>query len=134
MKRPGMPGGAGVRFAALLALAAPVVTVAAESRPPGPIDREALVRRHNPVIRKVDYSAPLTVGNGGFAFTVDITGLQTFGEQYYRNGIPLETLARWCWTTDDNPNGYTLADANQDYVQADGTRSEEHTSELQSQR
>jgi len=86
-----------------------------------PIDREALVRRHNPVIKKVDYSAPLTVGNGGFAFTVDVTGLQTFGEQYYKNGIPLETLARWCWTTDDNPNGYKIADADQEYVQADGT-------------
>jgi beta-xylosidase len=61
-----------------------------------PIDRKALVARHNPVIRKVDYTAPLTVGNGGFAFTVDVTGLQTFGEQYYQNGIPLETLARWC--------------------------------------
>src|SRR5882762_2386011 len=43
-----------------------------------PIDREALVTRHNPVVRKIDYDAPLTVGNGGFAFTADITGLQTF--------------------------------------------------------
>jgi hypothetical protein len=25
----------------------------------------------------VDYDAPLTVGNGGFAFSVDVTGLQT---------------------------------------------------------
>ncbi len=86
-----------------------------------PIDREALVRRHNPVIRKVDPSAPLTVGNGGFAMTVDITGLQTFGDYYYKNGIPLETMARWCWAEDENPNSYLLADANQDYVQADGT-------------
>ncbi len=121
MKLPGMPCGAGVRFAALLALAAPVADVAAGSRPAAPIDREALVRRHNPVIRRVDPNAPLTVGNGGFAFTVDITGLQSFGDYYYKNGIPLETLARWCWTADDNPNGYKLADANQDYVQADGT-------------
>jgi beta-xylosidase len=86
-----------------------------------PIDREALVRRHNPVIRHVDPTAPLTVGNGGFAFTVDITGLQTFGEHYYRNGIPLETMARWCWATDENPNGYTLADASRTYTQPDGT-------------
>ena len=86
-----------------------------------PIDREALVRRHNPVIRQVDPAAPLTVGNGGFAFTVDLTGLQTFGDFYYQNGIPLETLARWCWTSDDNPAGYTLADASRNYTQADGT-------------
>ncbi len=85
-----------------------------------PIDRHALVTRHNPVIRRVDYDAPLTVGNGGFAFTVDITGLQTFSNQYHRNGIPLETLARWCWVTDDNPNHYTLAETNQDYILPDG--------------
>ncbi len=87
-----------------------------------PIDREALVRRQNVIVRKVDPTAPLTVGNGGFAFTVDVTGLQTFGEYYYKNGIPLETMARWCWATDDNPNGYTLSDANQEYTQADGTQ------------
>lgn len=86
-----------------------------------PIDREALVTRHNVVVRKVDPTAPLTVGNGGFAFTVDVTGLQTFGEHYYRHGIPLETMARWCWATDENPNGYKLADANRDYPQPDGT-------------
>jgi hypothetical protein len=84
------------------------------------IDRQAVVVRHNPVVRHVDYCAPLTVGNGGFAFTADITGLQTFSDDYYRAGIPLETLSRWAWATDDNPAGYKLADANRDYVQADG--------------
>lgn len=86
-----------------------------------PIDREALVTRHNPILRRIDYAAPLTVGNGGFAFTVDVTGLQTFGAEYYANGIPLETLARWCWAQDDNPQGFTLADANANYTQADRT-------------
>jgi hypothetical protein len=86
-----------------------------------PIDREALVRRHNVVVRKVDPTAPLTVGNGQFAFTVDVTGLQTFGEYYYKNGIPLETMARWCWAADENPNHYTLDDASNDFRQADGT-------------
>ncbi len=86
-----------------------------------PIDREALVSRHDVVVHRVDPDSPLTVGNGGFAFTVDVTGLQTFADYYYRNGIPLETLARWCWTTEDNPRGYKLADANETYIQADGT-------------
>jgi hypothetical protein len=62
-----------------------------------PIDRQALVTRHNPTLHRVDPAAPLTVGNGGFAFTVDVTGLQTFSDTYYREGIPLETLARWAW-------------------------------------
>lgn len=85
-----------------------------------PIDRAALVARHNPVVRSVDYDAPLTVGNGGFAFTADITGLQTFAEQYHRNGVPTETQARWAWVTDENPQGYTLADANKAFTLPDG--------------
>ena len=85
-----------------------------------PIDRQALVTRHNPAIRKLDVDAPLTVGNGGFAFGADITGLQTFAEHYHRWGVPVETESRWCWVTDENPNGYKLSDANKDFKQADG--------------
>ena len=50
-----------------------------------PIDRHALVTRHNPTITAVDKSAPFMVGNGNLAFTADITGLQTFPEQYSRS-------------------------------------------------
>ncbi len=103
----------------ILLLAASLVATAFAAA--APIDREALVKRHNVVVRKVDPTAPLTVGNGKFAFTVDVTGLQTFGDYYYQHGIPLETMARWCWAADDNPNGYKLADANQEYTQPDGT-------------
>lgn len=106
------------RFSLLLAFTA---FAAAEVYGAPPIDREALVRRHSPIIRQIDYTAPLTVGNGGFAFTVDITGLQTFGAAYHANGIPLETLARWCWVTDENPQGFRLADTDQDYRRADGS-------------
>ena len=58
------------------------------------IDREALVRRNNPNITIPDTLASLTVGNGGFAFTADVTGLQTFPE-YYKNGVPLGTMSDW---------------------------------------
>lgn len=85
------------------------------------IDRAALVARHNPVVRAVDYDSPLTVGNGGFAFSVDVTGLQTFPTEYHRNGIPLETLSRWAWVQDENPAGYRLADANRAFTHPDGT-------------
>ncbi|HWA26904.1 MAG TPA: hypothetical protein VG734_14690 [Lacunisphaera sp.] len=85
-----------------------------------PIDRQALVTRHNPVVTRVDYDVPLTVGNGGFAFGADITGLQTFAAEYQRNGIPVETLSRWAWVTDPNPEGYKLADANKDFTLPDG--------------
>ena len=36
------------------------------------IDRKALLGRHNPHVEAIDSLAPMTVGNGGFAFTVDI--------------------------------------------------------------
>jgi hypothetical protein len=102
------------RFLCLVLL--PGLVLAATS----PIDREALVRRHNPVVRSVDYDSPLTVGNGGFAFTADITGLQTFAYDYHRHGVPTETQARWAWVSDENPEHYTLKDANKDFTLPDG--------------
>jgi hypothetical protein len=100
-----------------IALLCLVLAVACSAQP---IDREALVRRHNVVVKSVDYDSPLTVGNGGFAFTADITGLQTFSDLYHRNGIPTETQARWAWVTDENPNNYTLKDASKPFRQGDG--------------
>jgi len=67
-------------------------------QPQGKIDRYALVSRHNPVMRKLDPLSPLSVGNGEFAFTCDITGLQTFPEEY-ANGMPLCTMSQWGWHT-----------------------------------
>jgi hypothetical protein len=107
-----------VRAGALLAAA--LVPCAVVARAAEPIDRRALVARHHPVLRALDVDAPLTVGNGGFAFGADITGLQTFAHLYHREGIPAETLARWAWHTEDNPHGYALRDADRPYRQADG--------------
>jgi hypothetical protein len=73
-----------------------------------PIDRHALVMRHNPTITAVDKSAPFMVGNGNLAFTADITGLQTFPEQYSPL-VPLMTQAQWAWHSFPNPQGFTLA-------------------------
>ena len=42
------------------------------------IDRESVVRRHCIELANADPSCALTVGNGDFAFTADITGMQTF--------------------------------------------------------
>ncbi|MFT3746563.1 MAG: hypothetical protein QM785_20005 [Pyrinomonadaceae bacterium] len=73
------------------------------SEPPqGKIDRYALVSRHTPVILKLDPLSPLSVGNGEFAFTCDITGLQTFPEEY-ANGMPLCTMSQWGWHTKPMP-------------------------------
>lgn len=80
------------------------------------IDRHALVSRHNPHVTAVDPWASLTVGNGGFAFTADVTGLQTFTAHYLRHGITTETEARWLWHSDPNPQGYKLSDADRPFT------------------
>jgi hypothetical protein len=71
------------------------------------IDRRALVSRHAPVLRQLDPESPLSVGNGEFAFTADITGLQTFPEAYEQS-IPLCTMSQWGWHTAPNPEGWTI--------------------------
>jgi hypothetical protein len=78
------------------------------------IDRFALVTRHNITLTKPDPLTPLSVGNGEFAFTADVTGLQTF-PAYYEKGMPLGTLSQWGWHSLPNPEGYRLADALEEY-------------------
>jgi hypothetical protein len=75
-----------------------------------PIDRHALVTRHNPTVTVVDKSAPFMVGNGNLGFTADITGLQTFQDQYSPL-VPLMTQAQWAWHSFPNPKGFKLAQA-----------------------
>src|SRR5439155_9664885 len=66
------------------------------------IDRIALVRRHNPVLTELDPASPLSVGNGEFAFTADVTGLQTFDDAYLKT-TPLCTMSQWAWHRDPRP-------------------------------
>ncbi len=68
------------------------------------IDRKALVARHNPANYKFDPLSPLSVGNGEFAFTADVTGLQTFPREY-ENSMPLCTMSQWGWHTTPLPAG-----------------------------
>lgn len=68
------------------------------------IDRAALVNRHNPVLRRIDPLSPLSLGNGEFAFTADVTGLQTFPEAY-EQAMPLCTLSQWGWHRAPLPAG-----------------------------
>ncbi len=72
-----------------------------------PIDRHALVTRHDVVLTNFDANNPLSVGNGEFAFTVDATGLQTFPEAF-EHTTPLGTLSDWGWHTTPNPNGWSI--------------------------
>ncbi|RLC29158.1 MAG: glycoside hydrolase family 65 [Deltaproteobacteria bacterium] len=86
-----------------------VFVVTATCRADGRIDRFALVSRHDPVVHKADALTPLSVGNGNFCFTADITGLQTFTD-FYDEGIPLCIQSHWGWHRFPNPQGYNLED------------------------
>lgn len=91
----------------LLPLSASSRPVALQQPATGPIDRHALVTRHNVVLRRFDTESPLSVGNGGFAFTVDATGLQTFADAFEQT-IPLGTLSDWGWHRWPNPEGWSI--------------------------
>jgi hypothetical protein len=66
------------------------------------IDRESVVARHKVVIHATIPNSPAQVGNGSFAFGVDITGLQTF--------FPFNTMADWSWHSFPMPAGSKLED------------------------
>ncbi len=74
------------------------------------IDRKAVVQRHNVVVSKADSLSSLTVGNGRFAFTVDVTGLQTFPKDY-AHGVPLGTQSEWGWHSFIDTVGYKREEA-----------------------
>ncbi len=69
------------------------------------IDRFSVVNRHNVIVNGFDSLNSLTIGNGKFAYTVDVTGLQTFPVTY-KNGLPLGTQSEWGWHSFPNTENY----------------------------
>jgi len=106
-----------MRRAGMLAvmLACFVQAAFAESDESQKIDRYALVQRHNVSLSEFNALSPLSVGNGKFTFTADLTGLQTFASMCEK-GIPLTTMAEWGWHSFPNAENYKLADT---FVQLD---------------
>ena len=95
------------------------------------INRSAVVARHAPTFvhaGPIDAAATaynaLTVVNGGFAFTADLTGLQSLNISYTASGsYPLYTMSNWGWHTPDPallgvPHLFN-ADGSLDYVYED---------------
>ena len=79
------------------------------------IDRYALVHRHNVINNNnSDSLSSLSVGNGRFAFTVDVTGLQSFPEAYAK-GVPLGTESEWGWHSFINSNHYKFDETLKNY-------------------
>src|SRR6478735_5250496 len=107
LRRRGEEGRTGMKRAEVLATLAMLLVAAPATAKP--IDRHALVTRHNIELTQVDPHAPLMLGNGSLGFTADITGLQTFPEEYSPLA-PLLTMAQWAWHSFPNPAGYSEAD------------------------
>ena len=91
------------RYLAFIACFLSTVCNYAQSR----IDRKALVERHAIINEHVDSLSSLSVGNGRFAFTVDVTGLQSYPNAYAK-GVPLGTESEWGWHSFTNVNDYTF--------------------------
>ncbi len=84
------------------------------------IDKKEVFERHQVVLNEVDTLNAFTVGNGRFAMTVDVTGLQTFSK-HYQKGMSLGTMSDWGWHEFPNPEGYTL-EAAMDTVEVGGKK------------
>ncbi len=80
------------------------------------IDRKALVERHTITNNKFDSLSSLSLGNGSFAFTVDVTGLQSFPDAYAK-GVPLGTQSEWSWHSFIDTAGYSFNETLKEYSQ-----------------
>jgi hypothetical protein len=79
-----------VFLCAICATIAPAQTTTPQTSTP--IDRHALVTRHNIEVHAIDPNGAMAVGNGEFAFNFDVTGLQSFPE-YYAKTMPIGILS-----------------------------------------
>lgn len=78
----------------------------------GNIDRKAVVDRHDILVTGTQGKSPAQVGNGKFAFGMDVTGLQTF--------TPFNTLSDWGWHSVPLPEGKSLTDYKPTYIESYG--------------
>ena len=79
-----------------------------------PIDREAVVKRHRVCTTGTLLKSPAQVGNGKFAFGMDITGLQTF--------VPFNTLSDWSWHSFPLPEAMRAEDYRPVVVETHGKK------------
>jgi hypothetical protein len=80
---------------------------------PGAIDRRAVVTRHNLLLKDSQFAGPTQVGNGSFAYGFDITGMQTFNDQF-------TTMSDWGWHNTKTPNGLSPEDFKQTGINTHG--------------
>ncbi|MCL2573104.1 MAG: glycoside hydrolase family 65 [Defluviitaleaceae bacterium] len=83
------------------------------------INRKKLVTRHNPVLHGISVESPLSVGNGDFAYTADITGAQSLYDHYAAAHFPLCTMSNWGWHTSPATDGKTYTHADLELTEYD---------------
>ncbi|WEG14890.1 glycoside hydrolase family 65 [Pullulanibacillus sp. KACC 23026] len=71
------------------------------------MERQKVIQRHFPHYDKPEPLSPLSVGNGRYAFTADITGLQSFPRDYE---VPLGHQSEWAWHFKQKPELYNFED------------------------
>lgn len=76
------------------------------------INRKALAERHNVTIYQNNAKKPMQVGNGEFAYNVDITGMQTFDAH--------NTMSHWAWHSMPLPTGMNVSDFKGKTVEING--------------
>ncbi|WP_051683575.1 hypothetical protein [Blastococcus sp. URHD0036] len=82
-----------------------------------------MVRRHVVELTEPHPEHVLTVGNGDFAYTTDITGMQTFPAFHDQaaaaargsTAVNTATMSTWGWHEMPNPDGFVLEDAMSEY-------------------
>ncbi|KAH7402310.1 Six-hairpin glycosidase-like protein [Phaeosphaeria sp. MPI-PUGE-AT-0046c] len=74
------------------------------------IDRKSIVQKYNLKLNRSHPYSPVQVGNGNFAFGIDITGLQTF--------LPHNTLSSWGWHNSSLPTTPNQTEP-EDYIGVD---------------
>jgi hypothetical protein len=93
------------------------------------INRREVVSRHAVIVTEPHPEHVLTVGNGDFAYTADITGMQTFTAFHDqavairegRTAVNTATMTSWGWHEMPNPEGFVLEDAMSEHPTRRGT-------------
>ena len=92
---------------------------------PLPLDRHAIVTRHSPSLHRINTSEVAVLGNGAFALSIDVTGLQTLNHTFSGTpntsspfrcrcpahadvAFPLMTGSDWGWHSFKPPSSSTV--------------------------
>ncbi|MDR3128015.1 MAG: hypothetical protein LBT99_01625 [Bifidobacteriaceae bacterium] len=76
------------------------------------INRKVLLNKFSPILNKIDFESPFSLGNSNYCFNSDITGFQTLYNDYAKHNNPLTIMSNWAWHSNKLSSGsvYTYDD------------------------